>query len=269
MTLNWRHKSGLFFTVVAVGIGLFLECSAKQAVGIALLGIAFAWLIGTLPTRALVATFAILLCAVGLYVGAAPVLSDRDSAQKSAAEYDVAIADLQSAVKGAVTIDIDPSTVRPLSKGDASAKSAVDHDALAKKYGGTTVTRLVDSGGSIDFSDLGGKKVEPTPLPPGATIVRFLTIPDTTRNWIRPEKQVEADWNPSFPVTMSDAEIMKDLEAKLLLPRPTFHLGSAVRAHIWNAIGGLVLFVSGLSILGWSFRRTEQFGRAASTAVGN
>ena len=62
MKLNWRHKAGLFLTLVAVGCGLFLECSAKQAVGIALLGIAFAWLIGSLTPRTLMVTFAILIC---------------------------------------------------------------------------------------------------------------------------------------------------------------------------------------------------------------
>ena len=76
MKLNWRHKAGLFLTLVAVGCGLFLECSAKQAVGIALLGIAFAWLIGSLTPRAFSVTFAILICAVGLYVPVAPVWSD-------------------------------------------------------------------------------------------------------------------------------------------------------------------------------------------------
>ena len=47
MKLNWRHKAGLFPTLVAVGCGLFLESSAKQAVAIALLRISFAWLIGS------------------------------------------------------------------------------------------------------------------------------------------------------------------------------------------------------------------------------
>jgi len=41
MKLNSRHGAGLFLTLVAVGCGLFLECSAKQAIGIALLGTAF------------------------------------------------------------------------------------------------------------------------------------------------------------------------------------------------------------------------------------
>ena len=41
----------------------------------------------------------------------------------------------------------------------------------------------------------------------------------------------------------------------VLLPRPTFHLGSSLRAHAWQMLGGLALFTSGLWILGWSLRR--------------
>jgi hypothetical protein len=89
MTLNWRHKAGLFLTLVAMGCGLFLELSTKQAVGIALLGIAFSWLIGSLPTLALATTFTILLCAFGLYVAVAPAWSDWNSTRKPIAEYDL------------------------------------------------------------------------------------------------------------------------------------------------------------------------------------
>lgn len=104
MTLNWRHKTGLFLTLVAEGCGLFLEVSAKQAVGITLLGIALSWLIGSLTPRTLGVAFAFLICAVGLYVGAAPVWSDWNSTQTSAAEYDLAISDLQLAIKNALQL---------------------------------------------------------------------------------------------------------------------------------------------------------------------
>jgi hypothetical protein len=216
MTLNWRHQASLFLTVVAVGMGLFLECSAKQAVGITLLGIAFSWLIGALSPRALVATFAILLCAVGLYVAVAPVWSDRNSVQRSAAEYDVAIADLQSEV----------------SRIDLSA-------GLVPKSG----------------------KVSIPPLPPGFVLDRPVTIPDSVQSWICPEQRSAGDWftqnapELGFPETMSDAEIMKAFQTNILLPRPTFHPGSSVRAHAWSLVGGLAFFTSGLSILGWMFRR--------------
>jgi len=62
---------------------------------------------------------------------------------------------------------------------------------------------------------------------------------------------------------MSGAAIMQDLESSFLLPRPTFHLGSSVRAHVWPVFGGIAVFASGLSILGWMLRR-KSTGRVAS-----
>src|SRR6516165_8367799 len=98
MTLNWRPKTGPFLTLVAVGFALFLDSSAKQAVGIAFLGIAFSWVVGSLTARALRAAFAIMLCVVGLYLSVFPIWSDWNSVQKSVSEYEVGISDLQYAV---------------------------------------------------------------------------------------------------------------------------------------------------------------------------
>jgi hypothetical protein len=205
VTLNWRHKFGLILTLVAVGCGLFLDSSIKQTVGIAIVGLAFSWLIGSITPRVGVA-FAVLTCAVGLYVAAALVWSDWNSAQKSAAEYDVAIADLQTAVKNAAIIP-------PPSPG----------------Y-------------TFDTSD-----TAPT---------RNVTIPSFVQKWMLPwEQYAQNPQERRFPQTMSDAEIMQDFKSSMLLPRPAFHLASAVRAHAWQILGGLALFASGLWILGWSLRR--------------
>jgi hypothetical protein len=148
--------------------------------------------------RALSVAFAIGICAVGLYVGAAPVWSDWKSTRASAAEYEIGISDLQYAVK---------STFR-----------------------GANIT---------DF-------------PKGVVFTRFVTIPDSAKNWIRSEM---TDRTPGFPETMSGAAIMQDLESSFLLPRPTFHLGSSVRAQAWPVLGGIALLSSGLSILGWILHR--------------
>jgi hypothetical protein len=209
MTLNWRHKAGLFLTLVAVGCGLFLELSAKQAVGIALIGIAFSWLIGS-SRRALRVAFAIGICAVGLYIAAAPVWSDWKSKKESAAEYEIGISDLQYAIKS-------------IFRG----------------------TNIMDS-------------------PQGIVLTRFVTIPDSSKSWIRPEM---ADRTPGFPETMSGADVMQDLESSFLLPKPTFHLGSSVRAHAWSVLSGLALFTSGLSALGWLFRRTRLEQRQGSRRI--
>jgi hypothetical protein len=94
----------------------------------------------------------------------------------------------------------------------------------------------------------------------GVVLTRFVTIPDSAKNWIRSEM---SDRTPGFPETMSDAEIMHDLESSFLLPRPTFHLGSSVRAHAWPVFVGITLFAFGLSILCWILHR--RIGRLNST----
>ena len=45
--LNRRHKAGLFLVLIAAGLSLLFEASAKQAAGITLLGIAIAWAVGS------------------------------------------------------------------------------------------------------------------------------------------------------------------------------------------------------------------------------
>jgi hypothetical protein len=44
--MNRRHKVGLFLTTVIIGAALLLDVSAKESVGIALLGLAATWLVG-------------------------------------------------------------------------------------------------------------------------------------------------------------------------------------------------------------------------------
>jgi hypothetical protein len=97
-------------------------------------------------------------------------------------------------------------------------------------------------------------------FPKGVVFTRFVTIPDSAKNWIRSEMTGRT---PGFSETMSGAEIMQDLESSFLLPRPTFHLGWSVRAHAWPVLGGIALLSSGLSILGWMFRG-KSIGRPAS-----
>src|SRR5215472_11481060 len=113
MTLNWRYRVGLFLTGMAMGCGLFLEVSGKQAAGIALIGVALSWLIGSLTSSTLGVSLAISVCALGLYVAVSPVWSDWNSTQKSAAEYYVAIGELQAAVKTARLSATLPADIPP------------------------------------------------------------------------------------------------------------------------------------------------------------
>jgi hypothetical protein len=184
-----------------VGSALYLEVSAKQAVGIALLGIAFSWLVGSLTPRILTVAFAIVTCAVGLYVATAPVWSDWNSTQKAAAEYDDAIAELQSAVKSAApALQIVSST--PIPTG-ATTKGEIKFD--------WSRFQPIDGAGNPKGQPIDA--VNPS---------RTVTIPDPVKSWIRPEKRSEGDKRHMFPEDVSDGQIMKALEDYLLLPGPTF-----------------------------------------------
>ena len=219
MTLNRRHKAGLFLTLVAVGCGLFLEVSVKQAVGITLLGIAFSWLIGSLNPRALIVAVAVLLCAVGLYVAGSPVWLDWESTQRSASEYDVGITDLQAAIKGAVILDM--STAQPIQGTKPKGADPIRDLGLVR---------------TVKIPESAKEWMRPEAKPKGDWFVQNA-----------PEQRV-------FPNTMSDAEIVQFFRSSVLLPRPTFSLRPAVHAHAWSVFGGLALFASGLSILVWMLR---------------
>lgn len=251
MILNRRHKAGLFLTGVAAGCGLFLELSAKQAVGITLIGIAFSWLIGSLTPRALSVTLAILICAVGLYVAASPVWSDWESTQKSTAEYDLAINDLQSAVKNAVTFDL--SRAQPLQRSYSDLpKGAV---IAPTKPAPTTRTIPIPKGATIGA---------PLDALNGKGLSRTVQVPESAKRWVRPEQKEPEGWKPVdessvvvvFPNSMPEDELIRAFTTRFLLPRPAaFSLTSAVRAHALSVFGGLALFTSSLSGLIWLFRR--------------
>jgi hypothetical protein len=238
---------------MAVGCSLFLDSSIKQTAGIAIVGIAFSWLIGSLTLRALSVACAILICAAGLYVGAAPVWSDWKSAQTLAAEYDVAISYLQTAVKNAVTIG-QTADIPPPPQGytlDTSTYQPIEHGSDPQAA----------YSGHIDFSAIGGKPVNQQLslqqfAAQYAEKTRVVTVPKSVKSWTRPEQKTDADVVVDISQAKSEAEVMRAFTTSFLLPRPTFHLASSVRAHAWRVIGGLALFASGLSVLGWLLRRT-------------
>jgi|GEM_PF-5304860 len=67
--LNRREKAGVFLVLVATGVSLLLNASARQATGIALLGIAATWLVGSVNLRTLRAISALAcLAALGILI---------------------------------------------------------------------------------------------------------------------------------------------------------------------------------------------------------
>jgi hypothetical protein len=98
LNLNRRHKAGFFLVVVATGLSLFFEASAKQTVGIVLLGIAATWLVGAMSPQALGFVSCSLCCVIGLCMAILPILKVRDSCLAASADYDRAVAEFGGAV---------------------------------------------------------------------------------------------------------------------------------------------------------------------------
>ena len=64
--LNRKHKAGLFLTLIAVGVGLLLDADVNVVAGVAVLGVAASWLIGSL-TFGLGACKAMASALIGLF----------------------------------------------------------------------------------------------------------------------------------------------------------------------------------------------------------
>ncbi len=151
-SLNRRHNVGLFLVLVAAGISLFFEASAKQTAGIVLLGIAATWLLGTISVRLLWLLSSFLGCLVGIIAGGKPVVDDWKSFQESIQSYDRAIADLREAMAKSRPLQVIKSDPLPRRSDEVTqATPAVDYDALAKKYGA-----ISSSPPTIDFSNYDG-----------------------------------------------------------------------------------------------------------------
>ncbi len=108
MSLNRRHKAGLLLILVATGLSLFLEASAKQTAGIALIGLAATWFFGSVGPRTLGLILCSMACCVGLYLAVVPIWKDWESYQTAAQEYDSAIGAIREAAAKAGLWDIVP-----------------------------------------------------------------------------------------------------------------------------------------------------------------
>lgn len=73
--LDRRHKAVLFLVLVAAGISLIAEASAKQTTGVVLLGFAAAWLLGSLRLRVVWLLSSLIACAAGIFTTGQPVLA--------------------------------------------------------------------------------------------------------------------------------------------------------------------------------------------------
>lgn len=91
--LNRRHKTALFLTLLAAGTSLLMGADMKQAGGIVLLGVAFAWALGS-SNRIVHAMF----ITIGLFLVVAPFVFDWYAQRERAAAYQQEVADFEERI---------------------------------------------------------------------------------------------------------------------------------------------------------------------------
>jgi hypothetical protein len=218
--------------LVATGLSLFLEASAKQTAGIVLLGLAATWLLGSLPLRLLGFLSCFLAFAAGVAVLGVCIYQVHSSYRDSVQDYDAAIAEIRQAVDKSVQIP-------KLPKGYE----------LDKPIGGWEFAH------PDQMSESSEQEVE---------------FPEVAGLWLRPDSRLAHDWNfrPDearygaaytyglvFPGNESDDDMQRDIETDFLQPRPSFSVWAALTAHRMSFVGGAAMIVLGLLGSGLLFAR--------------
>ena len=237
-TLNRRHKAGLFFVLVAAGLSLFFEASAKQTAGIVLLGLAATWFFGSVAPRTLGLILASAASCVGLYLLIAPIWEERELYHTRNTAYDQALLDIREAIARApVWQDVQPIDSHP---PPAHSKKAAK--PVAPQIGQYT---------EADIDHGSPEKV--------------VNIPASAITFLRPDKEVsESDaYNVSFPDEMPTEEVFRALQNSTV--RPTFSLRAAIRSHLVSSVAGSLLFFLGL--LGWMLFAWQLFKRKPTVSV--
>jgi len=229
-SLNRRHKAGLLLVLAATGVGLLLDASAKQTMGIVLLGLAATWFVGSVAVRTLGIILSVMTFCVGLYLVAMPVWNERESVRSAAQEYDAAL---------------------------AAIREAVHDQSELEKYRVKTPKAEHDQ-----FGQFGAP--EPLKIPPGAVVLNPVQIPQIALKWVRPNSPdvIVSDYDTEFgfPDKMAEQDIMREIETKNLVPRPTFSMRAAIASHRIACLGGGSLSLLGLSgsvFLIWQARKAK------------
>ncbi len=98
MLFNRRHKVGLLLVLAGSGLALIFDASAKQTLGLVLLGRACTWLLAALSLGTLRVMLCLLLVLIGFSLASVPVLKDWGSFRASLMDYDAAIAELRQGI---------------------------------------------------------------------------------------------------------------------------------------------------------------------------
>jgi hypothetical protein len=256
-SLNRRHKAGLLLVLAATGASLLLDASAKQTMGIVLLGLAVAWFVGSVAVRTLGIILFVMTFCIGLYVAVLPISNERESALNAAQEYDSALAAIREAVhkeKGDVWRDVGPPPGASPAEADTARKFAEDSNPKQPKKS----------------SKAEREKYE---------VVSPVQIPEAARKWARPKPPdiIVTAWNENgdpvvsefgFLDEMSEQDIIRKIQADDLLPRPAFSLKDSIASHRIACLGGGSLSLLGLSgcvFLIWQARKAKLKAAAAQT----
>lgn len=297
-TLSRRHQAGLFLVLVATGISLFLEASAKQTAGIALIGLAGTWLVGSLSVRALGILFPLTLFGLGVCLAALPVWADWKAYSESLGQYALAIEDLRLAIAEGAKEDwfAQNAPGQPTDRFDFVAhptlgklgfpknmpyeerNKAIDKlekSAPKEKIWKAEVTGQTAVGRWIYEPSLKWETVWPpnyfkgtaTRVPDGwmdVSTTKTIDIPESTRKWRRPDV---SESGAEFPIETPDETILRSIERDFLLPRPTFSMGASLRLHLAHVLAGFILAAAGFTGSGWRIRGALQAKRKESATV--
>src|SRR5208337_814724 len=229
--LNRRHKAGLFLVLVATGLSLFFEASAKQTAGIVLLGSAATWFFGSVRPRTLgLIILASTACCAGLYL-MLPVWEEREFYYVQAAEYDQALLGIREAVAEAVIWDIEPpektpkrgpKAQKPWERYDTTQLDTVQHPTLGTLKFPHDMP-FEERNQHIDRMLSERAESLPNAAPKLVQRQRTVQIPEIAQKWERltPEER-NGGWvtvELPFPIEMSEQDIIREFETKILLPK--------------------------------------------------
>lgn len=161
--VNPRHKAALVLTLLATGASLIVGFDTKQVVGIVLLGLAFAWLLGS---NSLLVHSLFVVAGLGLATG--PIWWDWQKYHAEAKSYHASVAYFESKIPELATEYPEPVGLGPVGGEDAvivskdfvpKYKMDASHVAAAKQAG-VKLYRFIPLPGS-DFPYLAISLVTP------------------------------------------------------------------------------------------------------------